>query len=122
MALAPATVQRMPARLSRAPICLHPASTTFGEWRYFEQAVAEDAISALVNTDRARQLAKAARVILDECVIVGLRSHVHVETTHEAKNTSGRPSQSERIRLTVHSGEAAIPWADVLASGRAELG
>ena len=26
MALAPATVQRMPARLSRAPICLHPAS------------------------------------------------------------------------------------------------
>ena len=28
MALAPVTVQRMPARLSRAPICLHPASTT----------------------------------------------------------------------------------------------
>ena len=28
MALAPATVQRMPARLSRAPICLHPTSTT----------------------------------------------------------------------------------------------
>ena len=28
MALAPATVQRMPARLSRSPICLHPASTT----------------------------------------------------------------------------------------------
>ena len=37
MALAPATVQRMPARLSRAPICLHPASTTPDEthrpWR-----------------------------------------------------------------------------------------
>ena len=28
MALAPATVQRMPAHLSRAPTCLHPASTT----------------------------------------------------------------------------------------------
>ena len=28
MALAPATVQRMPARLNRAPICLQPASTT----------------------------------------------------------------------------------------------
>ena len=28
MALAPATVQRMPAHLSRAPICLQPASTT----------------------------------------------------------------------------------------------
>ena len=28
MALAPATVQRMPARLSRAPICLQPASST----------------------------------------------------------------------------------------------
>ncbi len=28
MALAPATVQRMPACLSRAPICLRPASTT----------------------------------------------------------------------------------------------
>ena len=28
MALAPATVQRMPVRLSRGPSCLQPASTT----------------------------------------------------------------------------------------------
>ena len=28
MAFAPSTVHRMPARLSLAPICLHPASTT----------------------------------------------------------------------------------------------
>ena len=28
MALAPTTVQRMPARLNGAPICLQPASTT----------------------------------------------------------------------------------------------
>ena len=34
MALAPATVQRMPARLSRARICLQPASTTPDEMHW----------------------------------------------------------------------------------------
>lgn len=94
---------------------------TLGRWRYFEQSVGEDAITALVNTDRVRRLARAARVIVDECVIVGLTFNVHVDTTIDATVERGSTSLSEQIRLTVDGGEAAIPWAAVLVSGRDEL-
>ena len=83
---------------------------TFGRWRYFEESVAEYAIAALVNTDRVRRLGKAARVIVDECVVVGLTFEVDVDTTFDAVVDRGGKSLSERIHLTVHGGEAAIPW------------
>ena len=94
---------------------------TFGRWRYFEESVAEDAIAALVNTERVRRLGKAARVIVDECVVVGLTFEVDVDTTFDAVVDRGGKSLSERIRLTVHGGEAAIPWREVLVSERDEL-
>ena len=85
---------------------------TFGRWRYFEQSVGEDGMAALVNTRRVRGLGKAARVIVDECVVVGL--------TFDAVVDREAGSLSERISLRVHGGEAAIPWAEVLDSGRDE--
>ena len=113
--------ERLEADFPEIGAALEHNRHTFGRWRYFEQSVAADAIPALVNTDRVRRLAKAARVIVDECVIVGLKSEVHVERAFDAKIDRGGKSQSEQIRLTVHGGEAAIPWADVLVSGRDEL-
>ena len=93
---------------------------TFGRWRYFEQSAGEDAMAALVNTLRVRGLGKAARVIVDECVIVGLTFEVDIDTTFEAVVDRGAGRLSERISLRVHGGEAAIPWAEVLDSGRDE--
>ena len=47
MALAPATVHPTPARLSLAPICLHPASTTPEETDYTREAGVWDLAGAL---------------------------------------------------------------------------
>ena len=50
------------------------------QWRYFEENVAQEAMSALVNTERVWQLAKAVRVVVDERVIAGLNFDVDIET------------------------------------------
>ena len=47
MALAPTTVHPTPARLSLAPICLHPASTTPEETDYTREAGVWDLAGAL---------------------------------------------------------------------------
>ena len=80
---------------------------TFGKWRYFEQSVGKDAIGALVNTDRVRDLGKAARVIVDECVVTGLTYEVHVDTTFELEREGGEFNSSQRINLRVEGGEIA---------------
>ena len=94
---------------------------TFDKWRYFEASVCEDAIAALVNTDRVWGLGRAARVILDECVVAGLTYEIRVKTEFDVTTDSGDTSMSQRIDLSVVGGEAAIPWDDVLAAGRKAL-
>ena len=93
---------------------------TFGRWRYFEQTVGADGMAALVNTRRVRGLGKAARVIVDECVIVGLTFGVDIDTMFDAVLDRESGSFSERISLRLHGGQAAIPWAEALDSGRDE--
>ena len=91
---------------------------TFDRWRYFEASVAEDAITALVNTDRVWGLGRAARVILDECVVAGLTYEIRVKTDFDVTTDPGDVGISQRIALSVVGGEAAIPWDDVLTAGR----
>ena len=38
----------------------------FDRWRYLEESVSEESIVALLNTEQVQELAKAARVIVDE--------------------------------------------------------
>ncbi len=90
---------------------------TFGKWRYFEQSVGEKGLRALVDTDRVWGLGKAARVIVDECVVVGLTYEVDLDSTFDVAATRADVSSSQRIKLTLDAGEAAIPWDDVLAYG-----
>ncbi len=52
---------------------------TFGSWRYFETEVGETVAKALIDTEQARNLGKAARVILDEAEMVGLGYKVNVK-------------------------------------------
>ena len=94
---------------------------TFGAGSYFEQSGAENAIAALVNTDRVQRLGKAAQVIVDECVVVGLNFDVQIDTTMYTAVDAASTSLSEQIGLSVDNGEAAIPRAAVLVSGRDEL-
>ena len=75
-------------------------------------------MSALVNTDRVWGLERAARVILDECVVAGLTYEIHVNSEINVAADPGDVSSSQRIDLSLVGGEAAIPWDDVLAAGR----
>ena len=61
MALAPATVQRMPARLNGAPICLQPASTTSEE---MHRPLARSA----ATTARSRPATKLGTTVPDPLV------------------------------------------------------
>ena len=91
---------------------------TFGKWRYFEQGVGEDAIRALVDTDRVWELGKAARVIADECQLVGLNYNMNIETTIELEGRPGDIHHSQLFQLTIEGGESSVPWDKVLRTGR----
>ena len=87
---------------------------TFGKWRYFEQGIGEDAIRALVDTDRVWGLGKAARVIADECVVAGLNYEIGIATTFEFEWKPGDMRTSQRIRLALEGRESSVPWDEVL--------
>ena len=91
---------------------------TFGKWRYFEQGIGEDAIRALVDTDRVWGLGKAARVIADECEVAGLNYDIDIDTTFEFKGQPGDVRTSERIHLKLTGGEGPIPWDEILRVGK----
>jgi len=90
---------------------------TFGEWRYFEQNVGEEGIGSLVNTDRVWELGKAARTIIDECVVVGLKCEVEIDSSFEFAVTGSDSSRSQEVNLQIEAQEASIPWDDLLALG-----
>ena len=90
---------------------------TFGRWRYFEQGIGEDAIRALVDTDRAWGLGKAARVIADECVVAGLDYEIDIDTSFEFDWRPGDMSTAQRIHLSLEGGESSIPWEVLLQAG-----
>ena len=89
----------------------------FGKWRYFEERVSADAILALVDTDRVWGLGKAARVIADECVVVGLNYSIDVDMTWEVLQDKTWREQSQKVHLSLDGREAPIPWDEVLGSG-----
>ena len=63
---------------------------TFGEWRYFEASVSGYGISAMIDTERAFVLAKAARVLLDEAELMGLGYSFDINTTQKVTTTGDR--------------------------------
>ena len=94
---------------------------TFGNWRYFEAKMSSKAIEALANTDRVWGLAKAGRVILDECAVAGLDYEVHVQSEFNVTADRGHLSCPTRIDLSVVGTEAPIRWDQVLNAGRDRL-
>ena len=96
---------------------LEHSRQTFGKWRYFEQGVGEDAIRALIDTDRVWGLGKAARVIADECVVAGLNYKVNIDTTFDVEWGGGDARRSQQVHLSLEGGESAVPWDAVLRAG-----
>ncbi len=67
---------------------------TFDKWRYLERSAGQDGFRALVDSARAMELAKAGRVIVDECVTSGLTAEVS-----STRRSTSRTAEVARLRL-----------------------
>lgn len=99
---------------------------TFDRWRYFEPGAAQDALSILVNLEQIRGLEKAARVILDECVIAGLDYDIDVRYQYHfdfngyisddrtVTTALDEDSVSTKVSMEIGGHESAIAWEGIL--------
>ena len=81
---------RLEADFPEVGSLLKKAHHTFGKWRYFEANVGGQGMSAMIDTDRAFALAKAARVLLDEAELMGLGYSVDIDATRNVTTTGDR--------------------------------
>lgn len=75
---------------------------TFDSWRYFETAVGEAAARALIDTEQARNLGKAARVILDESEMVGLGYAVNLEGRQDVRASGDAGAYRQQLDITLN--------------------
>ena len=85
---------------------LKSARHTFDKWRYFEANVGGRGIKAMIDTDRALGLAKAARVLKDEAELMGLGYSVKVDATQTVTKTDDRRRVHIKHRLSMSGTEA----------------
>ena len=112
-ALAPDCRERLEGDFGEIKSVLEENRQTFGNWRYFEQALREKAFGALVDTDRLWGLGKSARVLVDECVVAGLDYNIAAEKDSELSSEGGEVDYRERVHLRVEGHESAIAWEAV---------
>ena len=89
---------RIEADFSEVQAVLKKARHTFGNWRYFEANVGGRGIRAMIDTERALALAKAARVLLDEVEMAGLGYSVRLKATQ----TVTKIDQGRDLHVTHH--------------------
>lgn len=85
---------------------LEAGRQTFDSWRYFETDVGEAVARALIDTEQARHLGKAARVILDEAETVGLGYAVNVEGRQEVRTSGDADKFRQHLNIDVQGFEA----------------
>ncbi len=106
--LPPDSRQRTEADFPGIESTLERGRHTFDKWRYFEVNMGGRGISAMIDTERAFALAKAARVLLDEAVIVGLGYSVQVDATRTNTRRDDRKDIHIKHRLSVKGTEAPL--------------
>lgn len=87
---------------------LKSARHTFDKWRYFEANVGGRGMKAMIDTERAFTLAKAARVILDEAEISGLGYSVGLDATQRTTKNDDRRDIHIKQNLRVKGIEAPL--------------
>ena len=85
---------------------LKSARRAFDRWRYFEANAGGHGMRAMINTQRAFDLAKAARVIFDEAKMVGLGYFVRLNATRRIREDESRRNVHIKHDLTVRGSEA----------------
>lgn len=84
----------------------------FDKWRYFHPNENRETINNLIGSDGARDLAKAARVLIDEGLIAGLNHKVRMgpEILYEI-DEEGRERRFGKATIT--GSESAINWDEL---------
>ena len=108
---------RLKADFAEIDSVLQDGRQTFDRWRYFEKNVGEKGMLAMVNTERAFALAKAARVIIDEGEISGLTYDFNIDFA-QGVDLDNSTHHWEQYHLSVTGREAPIPWDLLLTTGR----
>ena len=85
---------------------LKRARHTFDKWRYFEANVGGRGMSAMIDTQRAFDLAKAARVLLDETELMGLGYSVDIDATRRITKSGDRQHMHVKHKLDITAREA----------------
>ena len=85
---------------------LKSARHTFDKWRYFEANSGGRGMSAMIDTERAFALAKAARVLLDEAEMMGLGYSVKLKATRRVARIAKRQDMHVIHDLTTRGTEA----------------
>ena len=83
---------------------------SFGKWRYFERNAGEGGIRALVDIAAARDLGRAARVLLDEAEVVGLRSGFAFNATRETEKVEHAKLHRDHFQIRLTGGESPPAW------------
>ena len=86
---------------------LENARQTFGDWRYFTVSVNVPRTKAMLDTNRAFGLAKAARVLLDEARLMGIQYSIDIDATqNKTTETDGRESMHVKTNMDITGVEA----------------
>ena len=85
---------------------------TFDRWRYFETAVGETVAQALIDTEQARNLGKAARVILDEAEMVGLGCAVNLESRLDVGVSDDAGNYRKHLNININIKGLEAPPSD----------
>ncbi len=79
---------------------------TFGAWRYFDTSNSETSAEAMINTEQARHLGKAARVMLDEAEMMGLGFSANVDAEQQIRVVGDTEQHHLDLKLNVKGRES----------------
>lgn len=99
------SMARVTADYSDSRAVLEQCRGTFGAWRYIESSIGKESLSAIVKAERARQLTKTARVLLDEAMYVGLYGRVRLDAKRKTTDRNARVSNEDVVDITWTGGE-----------------
>ena len=88
---------------------LKSACHTFDKWRYFEVDVGAHGINAMIDTDRALFLGKAARVLLDEAMLMGLGYSLDIKGDQRITKASYSARVHSRVKLKLDTTAREAP-------------
>ena len=97
---------RIKADFGEIEAILEKRRQTFDSWRYFEMAAGEMALNVLVDKAAALALGKAARIIMDECEIVGLSRSLTLKASRQERQVGERRTASYVVTAEVIGSES----------------